>query len=51
MKFTGLPVGSLSEEEEKVELDERDVEGWTEAGIGGMMRNLGMELVCELDTE
>ncbi|KAJ5774136.1 NADPH-dependent FMN reductase Lot6 [Penicillium paradoxum] len=49
VKFTGLPVGSLSEEEEKVELDERDVVGWGQAGIDGMMRNLGMELVCELD--
>ncbi|KAJ5337845.1 NADPH-dependent FMN reductase [Penicillium brevicompactum] len=51
VKFTGLPVGELSEEEEKVDLDERDVAGWTEAGIDGMMRNLGMELVCELDKE
>ena len=49
IKFTGLPVGLLSEEEEKVELDQRDVVGWKEAGIAGIMRNLGMELVCELD--
>lgn len=49
VKFTGLPVGNLSEEEERVELDERDVAGWKDAGIEGMMRNLGMELVCELD--
>jgi hypothetical protein len=32
-------------------LDKRDVEGWREAGVEGMMRNLGMELVCELDKE
>ncbi|KAJ5095931.1 NADPH-dependent FMN reductase [Penicillium alfredii] len=51
IKHTGLPVGSLSEEEEQVELDARDVEGWRQAGIEGMMRNLGMELVCELDKE
>lgn len=49
VKHTGLPIGALSEEEEKVELDERDVNGWKEAGVGGMMRNMGMELVCELD--
>lgn len=49
VKFTGLPVGSLSEEEERVELDERDLEGWKEAGVEGMMRNLVMEIVCELD--
>lgn len=51
VRYTGLPVGTLSEEEERVELDERDVEGWKEAGVEGMMRNLGMELVCELDKE
>ncbi|CDM33654.1 hypothetical protein DTO013E5_1434 [Penicillium roqueforti] len=51
VKFTGFPVGTLSEEEEKVELDERDLVGWREAGVEGMMRNLGMELVCELDKE
>jgi hypothetical protein len=39
----------LSEVEERVEVDERDLEGWREAGVEGMMRNLGMELVCELD--
>ncbi|OGE58121.1 hypothetical protein PENARI_c001G10636 [Penicillium arizonense] len=49
VKFTGLPVGTLSEVEERVEVDERDLEGWREAGVEGMMRNLGMELVCELD--
>ena len=49
VKFTGLPVGTLSEVEERVEIDERDLEGWREAGVAGMMRNLGMELVCELD--
>lgn len=49
VKFTGLPIGELSEEEEKVELDGRDLVGWEEAGIRGMMRNLGMEVVCELD--
>ncbi|KAJ5994372.1 hypothetical protein N7451_010096 [Penicillium sp. IBT 35674x] len=49
VKFTGLPVGSLSEVEERVEIDERDLEGWKEAGVAGMMKNLGMELVCELD--
>ncbi|KAJ5650853.1 uncharacterized protein N7484_004576 [Penicillium longicatenatum] len=37
------------EVEERVEIDERDLEGWKEAGVEGMMRNLGMELVCELD--
>lgn len=47
VKFTHLPVDSF----EKVELDERDVAGWIEAGIDGVMRNLGMELVCELDKE
>ncbi|KAJ5410303.1 NADPH-dependent FMN reductase [Penicillium crustosum] len=51
VKFTGLPVGALSEEEEKVQLDERDLAGWKEAGVEGMMQNLGMELVCELDKE
>ncbi|KAJ5175110.1 NADPH-dependent FMN reductase [Penicillium canariense] len=51
VRHTGLPVGALSEEEEKVELDARDVAGWKEAGVEGMMRNLGMELVCELDKE
>jgi NAD(P)H-dependent FMN reductase len=51
VKYTGLPVGALSEEEIKVELDGRDVEGWREAGVEGMMRNLGMELVCELDQD
>ncbi|KAJ5928700.1 hypothetical protein N7466_007656 [Penicillium verhagenii] len=49
VKFTGLPVGVLSEVEESVEIDGRDLEGWKEAGVEGMMRNLGMELVCELD--
>ncbi|KAJ5671584.1 hypothetical protein N7507_000711 [Penicillium longicatenatum] len=49
VKFTGLPVGRLTEVEERVEIDERDLEGWKEAGVEGMMRNLGMELVCELD--
>ncbi|KAJ5090860.1 NADPH-dependent FMN reductase Lot6 [Penicillium argentinense] len=49
VKYTGLPVGMLSEEEERVELDKRDLQGWREAGVEGMMRNLGMELVCELD--
>lgn len=49
VRFTGLPIGSLSEEEERVELDERDLEGWKEAGVEGMMRNLVMEIVCELD--
>jgi NAD(P)H-dependent FMN reductase len=51
VKFTGLPVGAVSEEQVKVELDARDVEGWREAGVEGMMRNLGMELVCQLDQE
>ncbi|KUM66623.1 hypothetical protein ACN42_g477 [Penicillium freii] len=51
VKFTGLPVGTLSEEEEEVQLDERDLAGWREAGVEGMMQNLGMELVCELDKE
>ncbi|KAJ5480699.1 NAD(P)H-dependent FMN reductase LOT6 [Penicillium diatomitis] len=51
IKYTGLPVGGLSEEEERVDLDGRDVEGWRLAGLDGMMRNLGMELVCELDKE
>lgn len=51
VRFTGLPVGRLSEEEERVELDGRDVEGWKQAGMEGMMRNLGMEIVCELDKE
>lgn len=49
VKYTGLPVGAG--EEVEVELDKRDVEGWREAGMEGMMRNLGMELVCELDKE
>jgi NAD(P)H-dependent FMN reductase len=49
VKFTGLPVGTLSEVEEAVGIDTRDLEGWREAGLEGMMRNLGMELVCELD--
>lgn len=49
VKFTGLPVGTLSEVEESVEIDQRDLDGWKEAGVEGMMRNLGMELVCELD--
>ncbi|KAJ5579755.1 NADPH-dependent FMN reductase [Penicillium hispanicum] len=51
VRYTGLPVGLLSEEEEKVDLDARDVAGWKESGVEGMMRNLGMELVCELDKE
>lgn len=49
VKFTGLPVGALSEDEERVEIDGRDLEGWREAGFEGMMRNLVMEIVCELD--
>jgi NAD(P)H-dependent FMN reductase len=49
VKHTGLPIGGA--EEERVTLDDRDVAGWKEAGIEGMMRNLGMELVCELDKE
>lgn len=49
VKYTGLPVGLASEDEERVWLDERDVAGWRDAGVEGMMRNLGMELVCELD--
>ncbi|KAJ5834758.1 hypothetical protein N7447_000784 [Penicillium robsamsonii] len=51
VKFTGLPVGVVPEVEEMVQLDERDLVGWREAGFEGMMRNLGMELVCELDKE
>ncbi|KAJ5436194.1 NADPH-dependent FMN reductase [Penicillium cf. griseofulvum] len=51
VKFTGFPVGVSSEVEEMVQLDERDLGGWKEAGFEGMMRNLGMELVCELDKE
>ena len=51
IRHTGLPVGRLSEEEERVELDERDLAGWRESGVEGMMRNLAMELVCELDKE
>ncbi|KAI2792406.1 NAD(P)H-dependent FMN reductase LOT6 [Penicillium oxalicum] len=51
IKYTGLPIGTASEEEVRVDLDERDVEGWKQAGVEGMMRNLGMELVCELDRE
>lgn len=46
VKHTGLPV---REAEERVVVDERDLAGWKEAGVEGMMRNLGMELVCELD--
>ncbi|KAJ5171751.1 NADPH-dependent FMN reductase [Penicillium capsulatum] len=46
VKYTGLPVG---EAEERFMVDERDLEGWKDAGVEGMMRNLGMELVCELD--
>lgn len=46
VRYTGLPVG---EAEERVVVDERDSAGWKEAGVEGMMRNLGMELVCELD--
>lgn len=38
-------------EAERVELDGRDVVGWKAAGIEGMMTNLGMEIVCELDKE
>ncbi|KAJ5733266.1 hypothetical protein N7533_013713 [Penicillium manginii] len=49
VRFTGLPVGLLSEEEERVDVDERDLEGWRKAGVEGMMRNLVMEIVCELD--
>lgn len=58
VRFTGLPVGhgqgnspcnGSDGEEEVVRLDERDVDGWRDAGVEGMMRNLGMELVCELD--
>jgi hypothetical protein len=51
VKFTGLPVGAASEEEVKVELDKRDVDGWRESGVEGILRNMGMELVCELDKE
>lgn len=60
LRFTGVPVGRVEgdrageeghEGEEMVELDARDVEGWKGAGIEGMMRNLGMEIVCELDKE
>ncbi|KAJ5467506.1 NADPH-dependent FMN reductase [Penicillium sp. IBT 31633x] len=50
VKYTGLPIGAMSEEEQ-FQLDERDLVGWRDAGIEGMMRNLGMELVCELDKE
>ncbi|KAJ5610698.1 NADPH-dependent FMN reductase [Penicillium lagena] len=49
VKYTGLPIGG--DEDERVTLDERDVAGWKEAGIEAMMRNLGMELVCELDKD
>jgi hypothetical protein len=51
VKHTGLPVGALWEEEERVSLDKRDLAGWKDAGVEGMMRNFGMELVCELDKE
>ncbi|KAJ5287806.1 hypothetical protein N7478_003492 [Penicillium angulare] len=47
IKFTGLPVGEG--EREEVEIDERDLKGWKDAGVEGMLRNMGMELVCELD--
>ncbi|KAJ5128938.1 NADPH-dependent FMN reductase [Penicillium atrosanguineum] len=51
VRYTGLPVGALSEEDQRVDLDEKDLAGWKDAGVEGMMRNLGMELVCELDKE
>lgn len=54
VRFTGVPVSRRhreDDEEEMVEMDPRDVEGWKNAGIEGMMRNLGMEIVCELDKE
>lgn len=53
VRFTGVPVGGDSNGDggEMVELDSRDVEGWKSAGMEGMMRNLGMEIVCELDKE
>ena len=51
VKYTGLPVGALSEVEEKVELDQRDLDGWKDAGMEVMLRIMGMELVCELDKE
>ena len=51
MRSSGKCALLVSEEEEKVDLDERDVAGWKESGVEGMMRNLGMELVCELDKE
>ena len=47
VKYTGLPVAGV--EDETVVVDQRDLEGWKEAGMEAMMRNLGMELVCELD--
>ncbi|KAJ5094286.1 hypothetical protein N7456_010147 [Penicillium angulare] len=50
VKFTGLPVGD-HEGEELVEIDERDLKGWKDAGVERMLRNMGMELVCELDKD
>lgn len=49
VSHTGLPIGSAFGRDELVDIDERDLKGWKAAGVEGMMRNLGMELVCELD--
>lgn len=52
VRFTDVSVGTVDGvEAERIELDGRDVEGWKAAGIEGMMRNLGMEIVCELDKD
>lgn len=49
VRFTGLPVRGSEEEQGRVVLDGRDLKGWKEAGVQGILSNLGMELVCELD--
>lgn len=51
VRYTRVPIGGETEREEEVVLDERDLKGWRQAGMDGMMRNMGMEIVCELDKE
>lgn len=51
IKHTGLPIGGAFDADEIVGINEQDLVGWREAGIEGLMRNLGMELVCELDKD
>lgn len=51
VRFTRVPIGEDGGGGEETVLDSRDVKGWKQAGMEGMMRNMGMEIVCELDKE